>query len=75
VPASLRTDYLLALRALSNRNSAEPMRHVMLQGQGILGSLPLADLQGSISELQRMGAFDERHEEAILPAHPPLPPA
>jgi len=68
VPTSLRTDYLLALRALSNRNSVEPMRQVILRGQEILKSLPLSDLQGSISELQRMGAFDERPEAAILPA-------
>jgi fido (protein-threonine AMPylation protein) len=73
VPTSLRTDYLLALKALSNRNSAEPMRQVMLLGQRILNSLPLADLQGSISKLQRMGAFDERPEAGILPAVTPGP--
>jgi hypothetical protein len=67
VPTSLRTDYLLALRSLSNRNSAEAMRQVMLRGQELLKQLPLADIHGSIAELRRVGAFDERPEAAILP--------
>ncbi len=68
VPTSLRTDYLLALRALSNRHSVEPMRSVIARGQAILKELPLRDLRASIEKLREMRAFDERPYDGSLSA-------
>ena len=65
VPTSLRTDYLLALRSLSNRNRVEPFRSVMRLGQRLLSRADVSDLPGAIDALRRAGAFEERPERHI----------
>jgi hypothetical protein len=70
IPTAYRDDYLLALRALSRQQIAEPLIRMLDHAQAFSAAIDFADLQRALDVLSSCNAF-ERDTEARLRMPPP----
>ncbi len=69
VPTVLRDDYLLALRAMSRSNNAEPLIKVMDSAQRFTSELPLSSYGKATETLTACNAFNEPDEGRLRMPH------
>lgn len=69
VPTVLRDDYLLALRAMSRSNNAEPLIKVMDSAQRFTSELPLSSYGKATETLTACNAFSEPDEGRLRMPH------